>query len=477
MKIKMDYKWVALSVTTVGVFMSFLDMSIVVVGLPTILQDLHASIVHGIWIITGYTLMTTILLVLLGRLADLYGRVRLYNVGFAIFTVGSLLCALSRNGEQLVIFRFFQGAGAALLMANSAAIITDAFPAKELGMGLGTNMMASNLGAIAGYTLSVVMITYLGWRSIFLVNIPIGIFGTIWGYLRLKEIRVKPVGEKFDYAGSILYCLGLLTILLALTIGDPTSGRNISILVGGLIIFATAIFIELKQKYPTLDLTLFKIRLFAAGNIASLLNSLSFSCGPFLRSLYLQLILGYSALKTGVLLIPMEIVIFFISPISGRLADKYGSRVLSTVGLVSNAAALIWFSTLTEKSSYGAVLISLLLFGAGRALFMPPNTSSIMGSVPAEKRGVANGIRMTLLQTGNVLSVPFSLLLMTLVMPYDKLSLIVSSSQLSNSGEFSLFLKAINHACLILGIITAFAIIPSLLRGPREKAAVTEPKS
>ena len=215
MKIKMDYKWVALSVTTVGVFMSFLDMSIVVVGLPTILQDLHASIVHGIWIITGYTLMTTILLVLLGRLADLYGRVRLYNVGFAIFTVGSLLCALSRNGEQLVIFRFFQGAGAALLMANSAAIITDAFPAKELGMGLGTNMMASNLGAIAGYTLSGVMITYFGWRSIFLVNIPIGIFGTIWGYLRLKEIRVKPVGEKFDYAGSILYCLGLLTILLA----------------------------------------------------------------------------------------------------------------------------------------------------------------------------------------------------------------------------------------------------------------------
>ena len=473
----MDYKWVALSVTTVGVFMSFLDMSIVVVGLPTILQDLHASIVHGIWIITGYTLMTTILLVLLGRLADLYGRVRLYNVGFAIFTVGSLLCALSRNREQLVIFRFFQGAGAALLMANSAAIITDAFPAKELGMGLGTNMMASNLGAIAGYTLSGVMITYFGWRSIFLVNIPIGIFGTIWGYLRLKEIRVKPVGEKFDYAGSILYCLGLLTILLALTIGDPTSGRNISILVGGLIIFATAIFIELKQKYPTLDLTLFKIRLFAAGNIASLLNSLSFSCGPFLRSLYLQLILGYSALKTGVLLIPMEIVIFFISPISGRLADRYGSRVLSTVGLVSNAAALIWFSTLTEKSSYGAVLISLLLFGAGRALFMPPNTSSIMGSVPAEKRGVANGIRMTLLQTGNVLSVPFSLLLMTLVMPYDKLSLIVSSSQLSNSGDFPLFLKAINYACLILGIITAFAIIPSLLRGPREKAAVTEPKN
>ena len=173
----------------------------------------------------------------------------------------------------------------------------------------------------------------------------------------------------------------------------------------------------------------------------------------------------------------MEIVIFVLSPISGRLADKYGSRVLSSVGLALNASALIWFSTLNEKSSYGAVLISLLLFGFGRALFASPNISSVMGSVPAEKRGVANGIRMTLNQTGNVLSVPFSLLLMTLVMPYDKLSQIVSSSQLINSNELPIFLKAINHACLILGIIILFAIIPSLLRGPREKTTVKIPKS
>ena len=165
MKLKIDYKWVALSVTTIGLFMGSLDSSIVVIGLPTILQSLHATIVHGIWIITGYTLMTTIFLVILGRLADLYGRVRLYNMGFAIFTVGSLLCALSRNGEQLVIFRFLQGSGAALLTANSAAIITDAFPKKELGMGVGTGIMAMNLGAIVGYTLGGVMISAFGWQS------------------------------------------------------------------------------------------------------------------------------------------------------------------------------------------------------------------------------------------------------------------------------------------------------------------------
>lgn len=461
----MSYKWVALSVTVVGTFMAALDSTVVVIGLPTILQNLHASIVHGIWIITGYALMVTILPVLFGRLADLYGRIRLYNLGFVIFTAGSLLCGLSQNGEQLVIFRFFQGVGAALLITNSMAIITDAFPKGELGMGLGTTIMAVNLGAIVGYTVSGVMIAYFGWRSIFFINVPIGIFGTIWGYLRLKETGIKSIGQKFDYKGSILYCIGLLTILLALTIGNPISVRNITLFLVGLLVFVVVVFVELRQKYPTLDLTLFKIRAFAVGNLTAFLNTLAFSCGPFLRSLYLQLILGYSVAKTGILLIPMEIVILVLSPLSGRLSDKYGSRVLSSVGLALNASALIWFSRLTEKSSYFAVLVSLFLFGVGMALFASPNTSSVMGSVPEAKRGIASGIRNTINQTSGVLSVPFSLLLMTLVMPYNKLSQIVSSAQLSSSNETAMFLKAINHACLILGVIVLLAIIPSLLRG------------
>jgi EmrB/QacA subfamily drug resistance transporter len=471
MKFKLDYKWVVLTVTTVGGFMASLDSTIVVIGLPTILQDLHATIVHGIWIITGYALMVTILLILLGRLADMYGRVRLYNIGFAVFTVGSLCCALSRTGEQLVLFRFLQGTGAAFLTANSVAIITDAFPLGELGMALGTNMMAFTVGAIAGYTLGGVMITLFGWRSIFLINVPVGIFGTLWSYKRLKELSKRPVGENVDYTGSILYIVGLLAILGALALGDPTSLRNLLILAGGFALFVVFIFVERRQRYPTLDLNLFKIRLFAAGNLTSFLNSLAFSCGPFLRSLYLQLIVGYSAFKAGVVLIPMEIVVLVVSPISGRLADRYGGRVLSSIGLALNAAALFWFSTLNEKSTYGAILISLVLFGLGRALFISPNSSSVMGSVPAERRGVANGVRMTLNMTGGVISVPLSLLLMTLVMPYNRLSQIVSSSQLINLDELSTFLHAINHACLILGVIILIAIIPSLLRGPRTTPA------
>lgn len=469
-ELEMKYKWVALTVTTVGALMSSVDTTIVVIGLPTILNDLHASIVHGIWIIAGYQLMLTVLLVLLGRLADIHGRVRLYNLGFVVFTFGSLLAGLSRSGAQLVAFRFLQGSGAALLSANSAAIITDAFPPEELGMALGTNMMAFNLGAVVGYTLGGAMITFLGWRSVFFINVPVGIFGTVWAYKRLKEVSVRISGQKFDYLGAVLYCVGLSVILLALTIGDPTSLRNLLLLAAGMAFFAVVVLVERRQRFPTLDLRLFRLRAFAAGNLASFLNSVAFNCGPFLRSLYLQLILGYSAFQAGVALIPMEVMVFVLSPISGRLSDKVGGRIMSSLGLALNASALFWFSTLDQRSSYAQVLVSLVLFGFGRALFISPNASSVMGAVPAEKRGVANGMRMTLNMTGGVLSVPLSLLLMTLVMPYSRLSKIVSGNQLANGGEFFTFLHAINRACLILGVVIVVAIIPSLLRGPRSTA-------
>jgi MFS family permease len=207
------------------------------------------------------------------------------------------------------------------------------------------------------------------------------------------------------------------------------------------------------------------------------MNSLAFGCGPFLRSLYLQLILGYSPLKTGALLIPMDILILVLNPISGRMADKYGARILSSLGLVSNAAALFWFSTLNKNSSYSTVLGSLILFGIGVALFAPANTSAIMGSVPPEKRGVASGIRNTVGQTAGVLSIPFSLLLMSLVMPYKQLSQLAGGSQALSPGEVPKFLGAVNHACLILGVLTLLAVIPSLLRGPHENSVANIPKS
>jgi EmrB/QacA subfamily drug resistance transporter len=453
-------------------FMASLDESILTIGLPTVLQDLNTTVVHGIWIITGYRLMITTLLVLLGRLGDMHGRVRLYNMGFAVFTAGSLLCGFSATGEQLVAFRFLQGVGGALLITNSAAIVTDSFPLNELGAGLGTNMVAYNTGAVFGYTLSGAMITLFGWRSIFFINVPIGVFGTFWAYKRLKELGKRNVGERFDYVGSTLYCVALSIILYGMTIGNPLSLNNLSIIAFGLMLFLVFIIVESRQKHPMLDLSLFKLRLFAAGNLSSFSNSLAYNCIPFIMgSLYLQLIKGYDPFTAGLMMIPMEAIVLVMSPISGRLSDKYGNRGFASLGLALNAAAQLWLSTLNEKSSYIVFLAGLSLFGFGRALFTSPNTSSIMGSVAAERRGLANGVRTTLNQTGMVLSVPLSLLLMTSVIPYDMLSRLVSSTQLTGS-EYYTFLAALNRASLILGVITLVAIIPSLLRGPRAHTAL-----
>jgi EmrB/QacA subfamily drug resistance transporter len=448
-------------------FMASLDESILTIGLPTVLEDLNTTVVHGIWIITGYRLMITSLLVLFGRLGDMHGKVRLYNMGFAVFTVGSLLCGLSATGEQLVAFRFLQGVGGALLITNSAAIVTDSFPLNELGAGLGTNAMALNMGAVFGYTLSGTMITLFGWRSIFFINVPIGIFGTFWAYKRLKELSKRNVGESFDYLGSTLYCVALSIILYGMTIGNPLSLNNISILTFGLMLFLVFIIVERRQKHPMLDLSLFKLRLFAAGNLSGFSNSLAYNCIPFVMgSLYLQLIKGYSPFTAGLMMIPMEVIVLVMSPISGRLSDRYGNRGFASLGLALNAAAQLWLSTLNENSSYIVFLAGLSLFGLGRALFNSPNTSSVMASVAAERRGVANGVRATLVQTGMVLSVPLSLVLMATVMPYDMLSRLVSSAQLTGP-EFYIFLAALNRASLILGMVTLVAIIPSILRGPR----------
>jgi EmrB/QacA subfamily drug resistance transporter len=450
--------------------MAALDSSIVTIGLPTVLQDLQTTLVLGVWIITGYRLMLTILLVMLGRMADMYGRVRLYNIGFAVFTIGSLACGLSASGEQLVLFRFLQGIGAALLIANSAAIVTDAFPREQLGMGLGVNMMATNLGAVAGYALSGIMIGLFGWRSMFFINIPVGIFGTLWAHMRLKEVSIRRSGEKFDYVGSTLYCVGLSIVLYALTIGSFVSLNNLILLTVGIALFITFIVIERKQPFPTLDLSLFKLRLFAAGNLSSFLNTLAYNCAPYLISLFLQLVLAYGPTQAGLMMIPMNIIIFILAPISGRLSDKYGSRVLSSMGLALNAAALFWFSTVNQNATYSSLLITLVLFGFGRSLFSSPNVSSIMGCVPAEKRGIANGIRTTLTQTGSVLSIPVSMILMTFVIPYDRLSVLINSKELISSGELPVFIGALNFAFLVLGVICAIAIIPSMLRGPRAQS-------
>ena len=463
----MEYKWTVLTVTTVGMFMVTLDASVVVVGLPVIIEDLNTSLFAGIWVITGYRLMITILLVTIGRFADILGRVKLYYAGFAVFTAGSALCGLSPSGELLIVSRLIQGFGAALLFVNSMAIVVDAFPTAELGTAIGINQMAINAGTIVGYTLSGVLIGLFGWRSIFWVNVPIGIFGTFWSHRRLKEPYGHIGKERFDYPGAILFSTALTMVLLALTLGNLSSLLTQALLAGSIVLFAVFLAHERRATQPVMDLSLFRIRPFTAGNLTNFLNGLAFAALAFELTLYFELVKGYSPFQTGIALIPMGLTLIIIGPISGRLSDKYGGRDLSTLGLATTSIALLVFSTFTVATSEVYIAAALALGGFGIGLFRSPNASSVMGSVPAKRRGIGAGVRSTIINTSSVVSIPLALTLMTAVMPYDRLAIVVSASTLGNSQEVLQLLGAIKYAFYAFAAINGLAVIVSALRGPK----------
>ncbi len=464
----MEYKWVTLTVTTVGIFMATLDASIIIVGLPTVIEDLHTNLVVGVWIITIYRLMITILLVTIGRVADLYGRVRLYNMGFAVFTIGSLLCALAPTAETLLLFRLVQGVGAALLFVNSVAIVTDAFAGKGLGQGIGINQVAINAGTIVGYTLSGLLIgtPILGWRAIFLVNVPVGVFGTYWSRRRLREITRLPQGEKFDSLGALTFSGSVTSLLLGLTLGGLTSPLTISLVTLSILLMAAFLLVERRIQNPVIDLSLFKIRLFTTGNMANLLSGLAFAALAFTMTLYFQLVRGYDAYHAGIALIPLEATLLLVGPVSGSLSDRYGARGLSTLGLAISSAGFLLLANINKATSDQQILLSLGVIGVGIGLFRSPNASSVMGSVPADQRGISSGIRATIINTSIVASIPLAMALMTADIPYDRLVSIIGQNQLS-TGDTSSFLAGIQHALIAFAAITLASAIFSLLRGPR----------
>ncbi len=468
----MEYKWVVLTVTTVGIFMATLDSSILVVGLPQVVTALNTNLVVGVWFITIYRLMITVLLVGIGRIADLYGRVRLYNMGFAVFTIGSLLSGLSQTAEELLVFRLVQGVGAALLFVNSVAIVTDVFAGGELGKGIGINQVAINAGTITGYTLSGILIQLFTWRSIFLVNVPIGVFGTYWSHKRLKEISQPSRGEKFDLVGAISFSSSITLLLLGLTIGSVTDPLNLVLVASSAILMVLFVLDERRTRFPVLELSLFRIRLFTAGNISNLLSGLAFAGLAFIMTLYFQLVRGYDPLHAGIFLIPLDTTLIFIGPISGSLSDKRGARGLSTIGLVIAAAGFFYLSGFTTTTSYSQIALGLVLVGFGIGLFRSPNASSVMGSVPGAKRGIASGVRATMINTSIVSSIPLVLAVMTLDVPYKALiNMIgnvntVSSGQIA-SGYLAPFLAGLQHALVLFSVLILVSAIFSFLRGSR----------
>jgi EmrB/QacA subfamily drug resistance transporter len=467
----MQYKWIALSVTIVGTLMAGIDTRIIIVGLPTVARELGADVESIIWVSQSYLLASTVGLLLIGRITDVVGRVKIYNVGFAVFTVGSFLASISQSAAQLICSRMVQGTGAAMLITNSAAILTDATPSNELGTILGINQIAFRVGSVAGLTLSGVIIAMWGWRALFYLNIPIGIFGTLWAHLRLKEISTKDVQKKMDWLGFAVFTSGLTLVLLAITLlsyGIAEALPGFVMLVVGAALLLFFIRIEIESDAPLLDLRLFKIREFAAGNIAQLLNALSWFGIVLMLSFYMQIVFDFSALQTGVCLLPLEVAFVLFGPISGKLSDKYGTRLFSTLGLSISSAGFFWLTQVSISSSYLEIAIPLILLGVGNGMFVAPNISSIMSSVPSHRRGVASGFRTTMFNIGGTASAGLAILLITTGIPYAEFSGLLRSMNPSALGRVpeQEFINGFRIAAFVFAVINTGAIIPSFLRGP-----------
>ena len=426
------YKWVALSNTTLGALMATIDASIVLIALPAIFNGLQIDPLspgetgYFLWMLLGYMVVTATLLVTFGRISDMLGRVRLYNLGFAIFTAGSLLAFLTPStgntgALELIIARLIQGVGSGFLFSNSTAILTDAFPSNQRGMAMGINQIAAIAGSFIGLILGGVL-AVINWRLVFLVNVPIGLFGTVWAYMKLRETASIRGRQKIDWPGNITFALGLTSLLLGITYGIEPYGSSpmgwtnplvIATLALGVLLMIAFIFIELRADDPMFRLDLFKIRMFTAGNAAGFLSSLSRGGLQFMLIIWLQGIWlplhGFSYEETplwaGIYMGPLLIGFIVFGPISGYLTDRFGARTFSTLGMLMQAAGFIGLTLLPANFNYGLFALCLVVLGTGSGLFAAPNTTAIMNSVPAETRGVSSGMRATFQNSASLFSI------------------------------------------------------------------------
>jgi EmrB/QacA subfamily drug resistance transporter len=461
--------------------MSSLDGNIVLIALPTIARELSGtSLLDLLWILLGYQLVTAAVLVNFGRLADIFGRVKLYNFGFALFTVGSALCGFSQSALQLVIFRVIQALGGAFLFSNSAAIITDAFPQNERGKALGINQVAFVVGGVLGLVLGGFLTTGLGWRSIFLVNVPIGIFATVWSHYRLHELATIKERQKLDIPGNVTLAGGLTILMIAITLGSLALIETLQFYlftVLGVSIIIVFVLIERRVQDPMLDLDLFKIRMFSAGNIAIFLNALSRGAVSLVLVFYLQgPTMGLDPLTAGIFVLPVSASLALFGPISGWLSDKHGARALSTMGLLVSSVGFLLLTQIGPTVSFQELLLPLFLIGAGMGIFASPNRASIMNAVPQDARGLASGTSATLINVGATFSLGISFAAMTIGTPINDLTeIFLGAPGLGSAPWIGDFINSIHLVYLLSTVFLLVAIIPSLMRGSRTVESVTQP--
>jgi EmrB/QacA subfamily drug resistance transporter len=467
----LQYKWIVLSVTTIGILMAGLDARIVIIGLPEVISALGADTEQGIWINQAYLLGSIAVLLLVGRITDLFGKKRVYTSGFVIFTVGSALTSIANTPLQVVLFRIIQGIGAGIILTNSVALITDVTPKNELGFSLGVNNLGFRFGAMAGLTVSGLILSFTGgdWRALFYINVPIGIFGTLWAQLAIKENQPAGKGAQLDWGGFFAFTAFVTTLLLALTFGAYGIASHAVMYEFFLVSIASLVVFVVHERrcdHPILDLKLLRIREYTGGIFAQLINAIAWGAVLLLLSFYFQLILGLSPFDAGLRIIPFDIAFLVFGPLSGKLSDWFGHLPFTTSGIILSSISLYLFSTVDALTPYSTVVFYMLLFGAGIGIFSSPNMSSIMSSVPAERRGIGSALRATFFTVGFVISLNLAVLIISFAVPYTLITQIVSigSVTVSNADKI-MFLQGLKTAYLWLAILNAIAVIPSVFRG------------
>jgi EmrB/QacA subfamily drug resistance transporter len=482
-----EFKWKVLGVVCVGSLMGAIDSTVLIIAFPSIARDLSASLAEMVWSIMIYTLMGTALVLSLGRISDMKGRKRMYNAGFVVFVVGSALCGLSTDGLQLVLYRGIQGIGGAMLVANGFAILSDVFPPNERGRAFGAISVVWGVGSVFGIGVGGLILAVTDWRWIFWINVPIGIAATALAFGILRESVVPNPKDTFDLPAAVLFTVGLAAFLLGITEGilnGWTAPITVWPLVSSLPLLAAFVVWEgYYSRDPILPFDLFRSWLFSASLIAAVLQGIALFATNFLLMVYFQGIRGVPILTAAFLLIPLSATLSVFGPLGGRLSDRYGARVVSTLGLLIQAGVMFLFATITPSTSLWVVAGYEAILGVGGGLFFPANTSAVMSGVPRPRYGVASGVMMTLRNSSMALSFAVALVALTASLPAGTSAAIFGGTLTPQSLQAlgltaaqlsTVFVHGMQVVFLVAGGLVLGAAVFSILRG-REYRAGADP--
>jgi EmrB/QacA subfamily drug resistance transporter len=462
-----NYKWWALSCTSLGMLLAATNSGTLIIALPDLERSLHTSLLALVWVILAYLIAATVLVLMAGRLSDLFGRKRAYVGGFVMFALASLGAGFSPDATVLIVWRVLQGIGSAFLFANAAALVTDAFPKEELGLAMGANTMVAAIGLVLGPVLGGVLVS-ISWHWVFWFNVPFALAGATWGGLILRELAKPDSVRGFDVLGTSTFVVGLTGLVLGVSRGG-LSGWNDEIVIGGLaaaaVLLPLWVLIERRSRAPMLDLEIFRSRLFAAASGAAFINGLARFALMFLFVFYYQGAQGDSPINAGIKLIPLALGMLIASPIAGVYADRHGSRTLAALGMLVSAAGLAAMTTLQVHTPYWQSAAWLAIVGVGSGMFNSPNTAAMMGVVPAHRRGIAAGARTLLQNTGAVLSIAFVLAIVTSSVPKATLFAVFSGlAKGLSAAKLAPFIANMHTALWVLAAVSFLGMFVCLLR-------------